>query len=157
MKNEVSVIGLGVMGSALARALLRDGHRVTVWNRTSAKAEPLVRDGAVLAPSAASAVGASPIVSVCVEDYKVTRSILGTKGGRSLPRWPGAGAVEYRDPPGRARRRGVGAGARARLSRRRHHGDAEPDRQAGHSYFRIGCRNRFPSGVSRFSRALPGT
>ena len=74
--SEVSVIGLGAMGSALARALLRDGHRVTVWNRTSAKAEPLVRDGALLAHGPAAAVSASPIVLVCVEDYKVTRSIL---------------------------------------------------------------------------------
>src|SRR5918996_263690 len=54
MKGEVSVIGLGAMGSALARALLSNGHRVTVWNRTSAKAEALVQDGAVLAHSAAA-------------------------------------------------------------------------------------------------------
>ena len=83
MENEVSVIGLGVLGSALARTLLRSDYRVTVWNRTSAKAEPLVRDGAVLAPSAAAAVGASPIVLVCVEDYRVTCSILGTKEAAS--------------------------------------------------------------------------
>jgi 3-hydroxyisobutyrate dehydrogenase-like beta-hydroxyacid dehydrogenase len=79
MKKEVSVIGLGAMGSTLARLLLRSGYRVTVWNRTSTKAELLVRDGAVLAPSAASAVGASPIVVVCVYDYGVTNEILGTK------------------------------------------------------------------------------
>lgn len=76
--SEASVIGLGAMGSALARAFLRDGHCVTVWNRTSAKAEPLVRDGAVLAPSAALAVGASPIVVVCVDNYEVTKTILGS-------------------------------------------------------------------------------
>ncbi len=79
MKNEVSVIGLGAMGSALAQALIRDGYRVTVWNRTGAKAEALVRAGAVLAPSAASAVGASPVVLVCVGEGKVTRNILGTE------------------------------------------------------------------------------
>jgi 3-hydroxyisobutyrate dehydrogenase-like beta-hydroxyacid dehydrogenase len=79
MKNvasEVSMIGLGAMGSALARALLNKGHQVTVWNRTSLKAEALVRQGAVLAPDVASAVGASPIVLVCLEDYRVTRSLL---------------------------------------------------------------------------------
>ena len=59
VQSEISVIGLGTMGAALARTLLQNGYRVTVWNRTSAKAEPLVRDGAVLAPSAASAVSAS--------------------------------------------------------------------------------------------------
>jgi len=53
-QDEVSVIGLGMMGSTLAQLLLRHGYRVTVWNRTSAKADPLVRDGAVLAPSVAA-------------------------------------------------------------------------------------------------------
>jgi 3-hydroxyisobutyrate dehydrogenase-like beta-hydroxyacid dehydrogenase len=71
--SDISVIGLGAMGSALARALLRDGHKVTVWNRTSAKAEPLVREGATLAPDPASALNASPVVLVCVTTYKATR------------------------------------------------------------------------------------
>lgn len=75
---EVSVIGLGTMGATLARLLLRRGYRVTVWNRTSTKADPLVRDGAVLAPTDAAAVGASPIVVVCVYDYKAANEILGT-------------------------------------------------------------------------------
>jgi len=54
--SDVTVIGLGAMGAALASAFLKDGHSVTVWNRTRAKAEPLVKDGATLVPSAASAV-----------------------------------------------------------------------------------------------------
>jgi 3-hydroxyisobutyrate dehydrogenase-like beta-hydroxyacid dehydrogenase len=74
--SDVSVIGLGAMGSALARTLLRDGRRVTVWNRTSTKAEPLVRDGATPAPDPGSAVAASPVILVCVDDYDVTRAIL---------------------------------------------------------------------------------
>ena len=74
--SDVSIIGLGAMGSALARALLRDGRRITVWNRTSTKAELLVRDGATLAPDPASAVVASPVVLVCVDNYEVTRAIL---------------------------------------------------------------------------------
>ena len=41
MKN-VTVIGLGVMGAALARGLLEQGFNVTVWNRTRAKARPLL-------------------------------------------------------------------------------------------------------------------
>jgi 3-hydroxyisobutyrate dehydrogenase-like beta-hydroxyacid dehydrogenase len=113
MKKDVSVIGLGAMGSALARALLHNGHRVTVWNRTSAKADPLVGDGAVLAPSAASAVGANPIVLVCVEDYKVTRSILGREevapalAGRVLVELSSGTPQEARDAEAWARERGV--------------------------------------------------
>lgn len=74
---DVSVIGLGAMGAVLARELLRHRHRVTVWNRTSAKAEALVRTGAVLAKDAASAVAASPFIVVCVDDYEATQRILG--------------------------------------------------------------------------------
>lgn len=77
--KEASVIGLGMMGATIAELLLRDGYRVTVWNRTSDKAEPLIRGGAALASSAAAAVRASPIVVVCVHDYKATNDIFAAK------------------------------------------------------------------------------
>jgi 3-hydroxyisobutyrate dehydrogenase-like beta-hydroxyacid dehydrogenase len=90
--SDVSVIGLGAMGSALARALLRAGHQVTVWNRTAAKAAPLLSDGAAMAASAATAVGASPVVIVCVDDYDVTRAILGA--GDVVAALPGRTVVQ---------------------------------------------------------------
>ncbi len=111
--SEVSVIGIGTMGSTIARLLLGNGYRVTVWNRTSAKAEPLVRDGAVIAPSAASTVGASPIVVVCVHDYKATNEILGTKeiasalDGRVLVQLTTGSPQEARDSEVWARERGA--------------------------------------------------
>lgn len=71
-----TVIGLGSMGSTLARLLLQNGYRVTVWNRTAAKAAPLVAQGAVLAPNVAQAIAASPIIVVCVYDYAAAREIL---------------------------------------------------------------------------------
>ena len=43
---EVAMVGLGRMGGNMARRLLRDGHRVVVWNRTYAKAEELGAEGA---------------------------------------------------------------------------------------------------------------
>ena len=36
--TDVTCVGLGLMGSALARALLAAGHEVSVWNRTPEKA-----------------------------------------------------------------------------------------------------------------------
>jgi 3-hydroxyisobutyrate dehydrogenase-like beta-hydroxyacid dehydrogenase len=101
------------MGSTLARLLLRSGYRVTVWNRTSAKADPLVRDGALLAPSAASAVSASPIVVICVHDYKATNDILDTKdassalAGRVLVQLSTGSPQEARDSEAWARERGA--------------------------------------------------
>jgi 3-hydroxyisobutyrate dehydrogenase-like beta-hydroxyacid dehydrogenase len=75
--SEVTVIGLGNMGSALARALQENGCAVTVWNRSPEKAVPLVDKGAVLAPSAAAALETSPIILVCVTNYAAANSILG--------------------------------------------------------------------------------
>ena len=74
--SEVTVIGLGNMGSALARALLKNGRAVTAWNRSPEKAAPLVDEGAVLAPSVAAALTASPIIFVCVTNYAAANHIL---------------------------------------------------------------------------------
>jgi 3-hydroxyisobutyrate dehydrogenase-like beta-hydroxyacid dehydrogenase len=72
----VTVLGLGSMGEALARALLDTGHRTTVWNRTPDRADALVADGAALAPTARDAVAASPLVIVCVLDHDVVQALL---------------------------------------------------------------------------------
>ena len=74
--SEVTVIGLGNMGSALARALLENGRAVTVWNRSPEKATPLVDKGAVLAPSPSAAITDSPIIMVCVTNYAAANHIL---------------------------------------------------------------------------------
>ena len=46
---KLGFIGTGVMGSAVARHLLEAGHEVAVYNRTKAKADPLVTEGAIWA------------------------------------------------------------------------------------------------------------
>ena len=48
---KVGVVGLGAMGSRIARRLLERGHEVTVWNRDASKAEPLAALGARQADS----------------------------------------------------------------------------------------------------------
>lgn len=77
---SVSVIGLGLMGAALAEALLNAGHEVTVWNRSAGKAEPLTARGAGAAASASEAVAASEVTIICVSDHAATMEILGTVG-----------------------------------------------------------------------------
>jgi 3-hydroxyisobutyrate dehydrogenase-like beta-hydroxyacid dehydrogenase len=65
-KPPVSVLGLGMMGTALAAAFLKAGHPVTVWNRSPAKTGPLVAQGALPAKTAAEAVAESPLVVFCL-------------------------------------------------------------------------------------------
>ncbi|GAA1711479.1 NAD(P)-binding domain-containing protein [Isoptericola hypogeus] len=72
----VTVIGLGPMGQAMARTLLAAGHPVTVWNRTSARADGVVADGAVLAPTALEAVLASDLVVLSLTDYQAMYDVL---------------------------------------------------------------------------------
>lgn len=72
----VTVIGLGLMGQALAEAFVKAGHPTTVWNRTAQKADDLVAQGATLAGSVREAVEASPLVVVCVSDYDAVHALL---------------------------------------------------------------------------------
>ncbi len=74
--SAISVIGLGLMGAALARTLLEHGYQVTVWNRSSEKSTPLVGAGAILAASASDAVAASPATIVCIKSHLQTRELL---------------------------------------------------------------------------------
>ena len=75
--SEVSVIGLGAMGSAIASALLEAGRSVTVWNRSAEKAGPLVGKGAEVGADVTSTVAASPVSIVCVDNYAVSLAVLG--------------------------------------------------------------------------------
>jgi 3-hydroxyisobutyrate dehydrogenase-like beta-hydroxyacid dehydrogenase len=86
--SDVSVLGLGHMGSGLARAFVDHDHRVGVWNRTAARAEPLVQRGAIAADSASAAIDASPVTVVCINTYDELRSLLEARdadlGGRTI-------------------------------------------------------------------------
>ena len=76
----VAVLGLGGMGAALAGALLKNGHEVTVWNRSPERAADLAERGATVAPTAADAAMASPLVLLCVTDFAATSAVLDQVG-----------------------------------------------------------------------------
>ncbi|GAA1906196.1 NAD(P)-binding domain-containing protein [Streptomyces sodiiphilus] len=84
----VTVVGLGSMGRALAEVFIDAGHPTTVWNRTPAKAAPLVAKGAVQAGEVSAALAASPLVITCLTTFEDTRSVLepaaATVSGRAL-------------------------------------------------------------------------
>lgn len=86
--TPITVLGLGDMGSAIARVLLERGHPTTVWNRTASRSTPLSAAGATVADSAADAVRASPLVVLCVLDYAAVDEVLAAVGdaasGRTL-------------------------------------------------------------------------
>ena len=80
-KPSVSVIGLGRMGSGIARSLLRAGLPVTVYNRTEDKARPLVEAGAMAAATPAAAARASKfVITSLMGDASVSAVVEGPEG-----------------------------------------------------------------------------
>jgi 3-hydroxyisobutyrate dehydrogenase-like beta-hydroxyacid dehydrogenase len=73
---QVSVLGLGAMGSALAGALVKAGYATTVWNRSPGKADDLVEQGAEATATADDAVRASRLVIACLLDHASVHEVL---------------------------------------------------------------------------------
>jgi 3-hydroxyisobutyrate dehydrogenase-like beta-hydroxyacid dehydrogenase len=79
--TEVAFIGLGAMGSRMARRLILGGLDVTVWNRTSSKIEPLVAAGARAAGTPAGAARAAGVVITMVRDAQALRAVTAGSDG----------------------------------------------------------------------------
>jgi 3-hydroxyisobutyrate dehydrogenase-like beta-hydroxyacid dehydrogenase len=75
-KKSLTLIGLGPMGQAMVNAFLDNGYEVTVWNRTPAKAAPLVARGAVLATTIQEALAANDLVVLSLTDYRAVYAVL---------------------------------------------------------------------------------
>ncbi|TDC87363.1 NAD(P)-dependent oxidoreductase [Actinomadura sp. 7K507] len=100
--TSAAMLGTGIMGAAMARTLLREGHRVTVWNRTRSRAEPLAADGAAVAGSPAEAAAGAEVVITMLDGGETALSVMrdaspslrpgqvwaqmGTVGVESVPR-----------------------------------------------------------------------
>jgi 3-hydroxyisobutyrate dehydrogenase-like beta-hydroxyacid dehydrogenase len=73
---KIGFLGLGTMGAPMANNLRKSGHAVTVWNRTAAKAEPLVKKGAKSAPTPREAASGQDLVFLCLSDEKAVEAVL---------------------------------------------------------------------------------
>jgi 3-hydroxyisobutyrate dehydrogenase len=92
--TRVSVVGLGAMGSRIAGRLVAAGHDVTVWNRTPARAEPLVGLGARTAHTPADAGAQAEVVITMVADPASLRSVTEGPRGILLGARPGSTVIE---------------------------------------------------------------
>ena len=112
--HTVSFLGVGEMGSALARAVIAAGYPTTVWNRSPDKTATLAARGARAAHTADEAVDADLIV-VCLFDHRSVHEVLdpladrvagrrlinltttSPEGARELARWAADIGVDYVD------------------------------------------------------------
>lgn len=89
-RASVAVLGTGSMGLPIARNLLAAGFPMSVWNRTAARAAPLVDEGARLAPSPADAVkDADVVLTMLADGAAVEETMSGPEGALRAMR-PGA-------------------------------------------------------------------
>ena len=130
--SDISVIGLGKMGQALATTLLENGRSVTVWNRSPDKAAGLVEAGATLAASPEDAIAASDATIVCIKTHQTTTDLLkplaGHLKGKTILDLSTGGAEEAIELVGML----TGAGA----------------------LWHIGMINAYPSGIGKEETAI---
>jgi 3-hydroxyisobutyrate dehydrogenase len=79
--ERVGFVGLGTMGAAMARNIAAASFRLTVWNRTRARAKTLGEVGATEADTPAGVAKASDVVVVCVSDTPDVESVMFGQGG----------------------------------------------------------------------------
>ena len=90
-RQKLAYLGIGIMGSRMARRLLDAGYEVAVWNRSAGKSEALVAAGARAVTSPAEAADFADVVFACVTDaYSVRQVVFGENGLASVD---GAGKV----------------------------------------------------------------
>lgn len=78
---QIGFLGLGQMGTPMALRLIAAGHNLSVWNRSEARADPLLREGAVLAGTPAEAeLGADAVVTMLFDDAAYETVLFGDNG-----------------------------------------------------------------------------
>ncbi|MFN4295119.1 MAG: NAD(P)-dependent oxidoreductase, partial [Thermoflexales bacterium] len=79
--QHIAVLGLGIMGSGIARNLFKAGYVIHVYNRTAEKARPLLEAGAQWADSPREAAARADVVISIVGDDTASRAMwLGDQG-----------------------------------------------------------------------------
>jgi glyoxylate/succinic semialdehyde reductase len=78
---EVGFLGLGIMGKAMVVNLLRNGFKVTVWNRTLSRCEELVEQGASMGSTPAEVVKKCKYIIAMLSDPPAALSVVFGKDG----------------------------------------------------------------------------
>ena len=76
--TKVALLGTGLMGFPMSLNLMKAGHDLTVWNRTSAKAMPLEEHGARVAKDAADAVSDADLIISMLSDGATVQELQRT-------------------------------------------------------------------------------
>jgi 3-hydroxyisobutyrate dehydrogenase len=81
MQKRIGFAGMGLMGSRMARNLLKKGFPLTVWNRTPERCEPLAAEGAKVARTPRELAEVSDVVVSCVADPDAAGRVMFAEDG----------------------------------------------------------------------------
>jgi len=105
MSERIGFIGLGIMGSGMARNLLTKGHALCVWNRSPERLAPILEAGATAAESPAALAARSDLLMICVSDTPDGEQVALGPGGVLEGLSPGSLVVDHSSISPRATRR----------------------------------------------------
>jgi len=77
---KIAFLGTGLMGAPMCRCLLKAGFELTVWNRTTSKAETLRADGATVAAAPEKAVAGAEVVITMLSDGPAVSDVMFEQG-----------------------------------------------------------------------------
>jgi saccharopine dehydrogenase-like NADP-dependent oxidoreductase len=149
--ENVTVIGLGLMGSALAEAFVKKPLAVTVWNRSAARTGRLKTQGAQVAATVEEAIASSDVILVSLSNHSAAREVLGAEAaaralkGKTPIQLSSGTTKEGRDAAEWAHEHGVKYLDGAILAYPQHIGTAAAD-------FRHGMLSYRPTGAGRRTR-----
>ncbi|WP_294646267.1 NAD(P)-dependent oxidoreductase [uncultured Aureimonas sp.] len=75
-QTRIGVVGVGVMGSAIAGRFLKTGHTVTLRDRDARKTAPLAAEGAAVAENAAALMEASDVVILSLNTAEIVEAVV---------------------------------------------------------------------------------
>lgn len=111
--TRIGFLGLGIMGSAMARNLVKAGFEVVVWNRSPERCQPLVATGAKQGRTPREVVQSCPVTFAMVSDPSAAGEVCFGEGGVLEAVGPGKAYVDFSTvDPDTARRIGAAVGAR---------------------------------------------
>ena len=83
---KIAVLGIGLMGTPMARRLCEAGHEVHVWNRTAEKAQQLTQFGATAHATPADAVRDAKLVITMLDHGAIVGQVLFDQGAAQAMR-----------------------------------------------------------------------
>jgi 3-hydroxyisobutyrate dehydrogenase len=109
---KLGFIGLGNMGTRIARRLLDHGYQVSVYDRDASKANALTAKGGVVAKSVLELTGSADVILSCLTNDEVVRSVYTGPGGVFAGTRPGTVVLEMStiSPEGSRELQRLGAG-----------------------------------------------